>query len=75
MNLANAGFPVVILDQDEKILKEEWESLKKLSNDGRSRKNDSRSKEIVMGLITPTLSYEDLADVDIVVEAFMKILN
>ena len=32
-------------------------------------------KEIVMGLITPTLSYEDLAKVDIVVEAVYENLN
>ena len=31
-------------------------------------------KDMVMGLITPTLTYEDLSDVDIAVEAVMKIL-
>ena len=76
MNLANAGFPVVILDQDEKNLERGMGVIEKnyqmMVDRGRMTQDQ---KEIVMGLITPTLSYEDLADVDIVVEAVYENLE
>ena len=76
MNLANAGIPVLVLDQDEKNLKRGMEVIEKnyqmMVDRGRMTQDQ---KEIVMGLITPTLSYDDLADVDIVVEAVYENLE
>jgi 3-hydroxyacyl-CoA dehydrogenase len=76
MNLANAGIPVMVLDQDEKNLKRGMGVIEKnyqmMVDRGRMTQDQ---KEIVMGLITPTLSYEDLANVDIVVEAVYENLE
>ena len=76
MNLANAGIPVLVLDQDEKNLERGMGVIEKnyqmMVDRGRMTQDQ---KEIVMGLITPTLSYDDLADVDIVVEAVYENLE
>ncbi len=76
MNLANAGIPVLVLDQDEKNLEKGMGVIEKnyqmMVDRGRMTQDQ---KEIVMGLITPTLSYDDLADVDIVVEAVYENLE
>ena len=76
MNLANAGIPVLVLDQDEKNLERGMGVIEKnyqmMVDRGRMSQDQ---KEIVFGLITPTLSYEDLAKVDIVVEAVYENLE
>ena len=76
MNLANAGIPVFVLDQDEKNLQRGMGVIEKnyqMMVD-RGRMNQEQ-KEVVMQLIKPTLSYDDLADVDIVVEAVYENLE
>ena len=76
MNLANAGIPVLILDQDEKNLERGISVIEKnyqmMVDRGRMSQDQ---KEMVMGLITPTLSYDDLSDVDIAVEAVYENLD
>ena len=76
MNLANAGIPVLILDQDEKNLERGMGVIEKnyqmMVDRGRM---SQEQKEMVMGLITPTLSYDDLAEVDMVVEAVYENLE
>ena len=76
MNFANAGIPVLVLDQDEKNLKRGMGVIEKnyqmMVDRGRMTQEQ---KDMVLGLITPTLSYEDLSDVDIAVEAVYENLE
>ncbi len=76
MNFANAGIPVLVLDQDEKNLKRGMGVIEKnyqmMVDRGRMTKEQ---KDMVMGLITPTLSYDDLSEVDIAVEAVYENLD
>jgi 3-hydroxyacyl-CoA dehydrogenase len=76
MLFANAGIPVLVLDQDESNLNRGMGVIKKnyqMMVD-RSRMS-SDQMDAVMNLITPTLTYEDLADVDMVVEAVYENLD
>jgi 3-hydroxyacyl-CoA dehydrogenase len=76
MLFANAGIPVLVLDQDENNLNRGMGVIEKnyqMMVD-RSRMS-SDQKDVVMNLITPTLTYEDLANVDIVVEAVYENLD
>ena len=76
MNFANAGIPVLVLDQDEKNLERGMGVIEKnyqmMVDRGRM---SQEQKDMVLGLITPTLSYEDLSDVDIAVEAVYENLE
>ena len=76
MNFANAGIPVLVLDQDEKNLEKGMGVIEKnyqmMVDRGRMTQEQ---KDMVLGLITPTLSYEDLSDVDIAVEAVYENLE
>jgi len=76
MNFANAGIPVLVLDQDEKNLKRGMGVIEKnyqmMVDRGRMTQEQ---KDAVLSLITPTLSYEDLSDVDIAVEAVYENLE
>ncbi len=70
MNFANAGVRVFVLDQDEKNLKRGMSVIERnyqmMVDRGRML---PKQKDAVMNLITPTLRYEDLSEVDIAVEA------
>ena len=76
MNFANAGIPVLVLDQDEKNLERGMGVIEKnyqmMVDRGRMTEEQ---KDMVLGLITPTLSYEDLSDIDIAVEAVYENLE
>ena len=76
MNFANAGIPVLVLDQDEKNLERGMGVIERnyqmMVDRGRMT---PEQKDMVLGLITPTLSYEDLANVDIAVEAVYENLE
>ena len=76
MNFANAGIPVLVLDQDEKNLERGMgvieKNYKMMVDRGRM---SQEQKDMVMSLITPTLSYDDLSDIDIAVEAVYENLD
>lgn len=76
MNFANAGIPVIVLDQDEKNLERGIGVVEKnyqmMVDRGRL---SQEMKDGVMSLITPSLNYEDLGDCDIVVEAVYENLE
>ena len=76
MNFANAGIPVIVLDQDEKNLERGIGVIEKnyqmMVDRGRL---SQEMKDDVMSLITPSLNYEDLGDCDIVVEAVYENLE
>ena len=76
MNFANAGIPVIVLDQDEKNLERGIGVIEKNYQMMVDRgKLSQEMKDGVMSLITPSLNYEDLADCDIVVEAVYENLE
>ena len=76
MNFANAGIPVIVLDQDEKNLERGIGVIEKnyqmMVDRGRL---SQEMKDGVMSLITPSLNYDDLGDCDIVVEAVYENLE
>ena len=76
MNFANAGIPVIVLDQDEKNLERGIGVIEKnyqmMVDRGRL---SQEMKDGVMSLITPSLNYEDLGDCDIVIEAVYENLD
>ena len=76
MNFANAGIPVIVLDQDEKNLERGIGVIEKnyqmMVDRGRL---SQEMKDGVMSLITPSLNYEDLTDCDIVIEAVYENLD
>ena len=76
LSFANAGIPVIVLDQDEKNLERGIGVIEKnyqmMVDRGRL---SQEMKDGVMSLITPSLNYEDLGDCDIVVEAVYENLE
>merc|ERR1712232_1201257 len=76
MCFAQKGVPVVLKDA-----KQEWldDGVKKISalwegQAKRGRMTEDKYKKL-MGLIKPTLKYEDFGDVDMVIEAVPEIMN
>jgi len=76
MNFANAGIPVLVLDQDKKNLDRGMGVIEKnyqmMVDRGRM---SQKQKDMVMALISPTLSYDDLSEVDITIEAVYENLD
>ena len=73
MCFANAGLPVLLLDQSREFLNKGMGVIEK--NYGSTVKRGGLSQEDMdkrMGLITPTVSYDGLADVDLVIEAVFE---
>ena len=70
MNFANAGIPVTLLEMNQEVLDKGLGVVR--SNYERTAKKGRLSDAQVeerMGLITATLNYEDLTDVDMIIEA------
>jgi 3-hydroxyacyl-CoA dehydrogenase len=70
MSYANAGIPVIILEVSQELLDKGLGIVKK--NYMRSVKSGRFTEEKVeqlLGLITPTLEFNDFADCDLVIEA------
>jgi 3-hydroxyacyl-CoA dehydrogenase len=76
MCFANAGIPVHIIDQDEENLKRGLSVIEKNYDFmvGKGRMT-SEQKDMVFGLITSSLEYKDLHDVDIAIEAVYENLD
>ncbi len=73
MNFANAGIPVTILETSQEYLDKGLAVVR--GNYERSAKKGKFTAEQVerlMGLITPTLDYADLGNVDLIVEAVFE---
>ena len=73
MCFANAGLPVLLLDQSQEFLDKGMGVIEK--NYGSTVKRGALSQEDMnkrMGLITPTVSYDGLAEVDLVIEAVFE---
>jgi 3-hydroxyacyl-CoA dehydrogenase len=76
MCFANAGIPVHIIDQDEENLKRGLSVIEKNYDFmvGRGRMSPEQ-KDRVFGLISSSLEYKDLHDVDIAIEAVYENLD
>jgi 3-hydroxyacyl-CoA dehydrogenase len=73
MNFANAGIPVTILEVNEEGLKRGVGVVRKnYENTAKKGKLTAAQVEERMGLIKPTLTYDDLANVDLVIEAVFE---
>ena len=76
MCFANAGIPVHIIDQDEENLKRGLSVIEKnydfMVSKGRMT---PEQKDMVFGLISSSLEYSDLHDVDIAIEAVYENLD
>ena len=76
MCFANAGIPVHIIDQDEDNLKRGLSVIEKNYDFMVSRgRMTPDQKDMVFGLITSSLEYKDLSDVDIAIEAVYENLD
>ena len=76
MCFANAGIPVHIIDQDEDNLKRGLSVIEKNYDFMVSRgRITPEQKDMVFGLITSSLEYKDLSDVDIAIEAVYENLD
>ncbi|NYT84485.1 3-hydroxyacyl-CoA dehydrogenase NAD-binding domain-containing protein [Pollutimonas harenae] len=70
MSLANAGIPVVLLDRDQAALDRGWEIIKNNYSASVSRKKlDQPQMEQRLALIRRAVDYQELSDVDLVIEA------
>jgi 3-hydroxyacyl-CoA dehydrogenase len=76
MCFASAGIPVHIIDQDEDNLKRGLSVIEKNYDFMVSRgRMTPDQKDMVFGLITSSLEYKDLSDVDIAIEAVYENLD
>jgi len=73
VNFLNAGIPVVILETKQDALDRGVKSIRKIYDDRVAKGKLTKDKaEQRVGLLKPTLSYDDLKDVDLVVEAVFE---
>ena len=73
MNFANAGIPVKILEVKEEALEKGIAVIRKnYENTAKKGRITQEQVEQRMALIQPTLSYDDLSDVDLVIEAVFE---
>ncbi|MCA1857678.1 enoyl-CoA hydratase/isomerase family protein [Massilia oculi] len=73
MNFANAGIPVTVLETSQEALDKGLATIRKnYENSVRKGKLVQDKAEQRIGLITGTLSYEDIAGADIVIEAVFE---
>jgi 3-hydroxyacyl-CoA dehydrogenase len=73
MNFLNAGIPVTILEMKQDALDKGVAKIEDTylvsAKRGRLKEEDVKSR---MGLLTPTLSYDDVKDADLVIEAVFE---
>jgi 3-hydroxyacyl-CoA dehydrogenase len=73
MNFLSAGIPVTIVEREKEALDRGVGIIRKNYERTASRgKMTEEQVEKAMGLLTPTLSYDDLADCDLVIEAVFE---
>ncbi|WP_369026984.1 3-hydroxyacyl-CoA dehydrogenase NAD-binding domain-containing protein [Qipengyuania sp. RANM35] len=70
MNFLSAGIPVTILEMAQDALERGTGTMRRnYENTAKRGRMTTEQVENAMGLLTPTLSYDDLADCDLVIEA------
>ncbi len=76
MNFLSAGIPVTILEMAQDALDRGTSVMRKnYENTARKGRMSDAQVEQAMGLLTPTLSYDDLADCDLVIEAVYESMD
>jgi 3-hydroxyacyl-CoA dehydrogenase len=76
MNFANAGIPVTLLETKQEALDKGMATIRKnYENTARKGKLTLEECEQRLGLVKGTLSYEDIAEADIVIEAVFEDLG
>ena len=70
MNFLSAGIPVTILEMKQEALDRGTGVMRKnYENTAKRGRMSMEQVEAAMGILTPTLEYDDLADCDLVIEA------
>jgi len=73
MNFLNAGIAVTILEMKQEALDKGIATIRKnYENSMKKGKLKPEQLETRMGLLTPTLSYDDLKDADLIIEAVFE---
>ncbi|OBX19466.1 3-hydroxyacyl-CoA dehydrogenase [Erythrobacter sp. QSSC1-22B] len=73
MNFLSAGIPVTILEMKQEALDRGTGVMRKnYENTAKRGRMTAEQVEQAMGLLTPTLEYDDLADCDLVIEAVFE---
>ena len=73
MNFLSAGIPVTILEMKQEALDRGLATIRKnYENTAKRGRMTAEQVEGAMGILTPTLSYDDLADCDLVIEAVFE---
>jgi len=76
MNFLSAGIPVTILEMAEDALDRGTRTMRKnYENTAKKGRMTADQVEQAMGLLTPTLSYDELADCDLVIEAVYESID
>lgn len=73
MNFLSAGIPVTILEMKQEALDRGVATIRKnYENTAKRGRMTAEQVEGAMGILTPSLSYDDLADCDLVIEAVFE---
>lgn len=73
MNFLSAGIPVTIIEREQGPLDKGVATIRKnYDNTAKKGRMTGEQVEKAMGLLTPSLSYDDLADCDLVIEAVFE---
>ena len=76
MNFLSAGIPVTILEMKQEALDRGTGVMRKnYENTAKRGRMTAEQVEQAMGLLTPTLDYDDLADCDLVIEAVYESMD
>ncbi|MXP08959.1 3-hydroxyacyl-CoA dehydrogenase NAD-binding domain-containing protein [Pseudoblastomonas halimionae] len=76
MNFLSAGIPVTILEMKQEALDRGTGVMRKnYENTAKRGRMTAEQVEQAMGLLTPTLEYDDLADCDLVIEAVYESMD
>ena len=75
MNFLSAGIPVTIVEREQGAL-DRGVALIRKNYEATARKGRMTAEQVekATGLLTPTLSYDDLADCDLVIEAVFELM-
>jgi 3-hydroxyacyl-CoA dehydrogenase len=75
MNFLTAGIPVTIVERDQAVLDRGVAVIRK-NYEATARKGRMTAERVekAVGLLAPTLSYDDLADCDLVIEAVFELM-
>ncbi|MGE0661026.1 MAG: 3-hydroxyacyl-CoA dehydrogenase NAD-binding domain-containing protein, partial [Reyranellaceae bacterium] len=76
MNFANAGIPVTVLENDQAALDRGMKTIR-TNYENTAKRGGIKAEDVEkrMALIKPTLSYDDLKDADIIIEAVFETME